>query len=175
MRQPIYRDPGFSERAVEMLKALGLLNWNVVEIGVHCRWLPRKVASEFAAECLRVCDEGHRDDLEWLAQFGEQLIHDIGPLLKSLAEKDERSEQRAIEAWRLVFIKSTLATEDSWDEKTDSLFLISSMFNDPDDMRALRKYTGPILDEYGNDVDPLDAATHLAEKLTADLTSEEGE
>jgi hypothetical protein len=148
--------------ALEALKRSGLLNWQVLLVGLENGWSQKTDLIQFAQDFIERSDKVD-EDVAAIA-LGESLSKEdlalqVVQYLKSRKENiPEVAQSDARDKWRFGFLIALLESDKSDEEKVAELQELYGQFGFPDDMSSCSIYSN-------DGVDPLKAARVVAQGL----------
>jgi hypothetical protein len=155
-------------RALELMKCLGLLNWKVLLTGWNWGWVTKTDLIGYAVD--RLQSDTDDNDVAVVSLAGAEDMNDeaIRRLLVRLAGGETEEDGSELEKWRLARLLELGETDLEWDQKVTRLEELGAEFGYPPDMRQCTRY-GPsqasmeagLASPADLSTDPLDAMGHV--------------
>ena len=151
-------------RVIQLMTAMGLLDWPAVIAGWDRHWLWRTDVVHLAVEWLVRNPDDDRIAVALLAGGEEYCDDEIRKLLMDVVGDSPMDERVAMDKWRLAVLSALAEKNLDWEDTVTQLEEIGAVFGAPEDMRLCTRY-GPseeaikrgAADASDLTVDPLDA------------------
>jgi hypothetical protein len=159
-------------RVIQLMTAMGLLDWQAVMVGWDHRWLSKADVVHFAVDWLLRDPDDNRVAVALLAGGEECGDDEIRRLLVDVIDDSQADEGVTMDKWRLAFLSALAEKDLGWECKVTLLEEIGAAFGAPADMRLCTRY-GPseraikkgLADASDLTVDPLDAMAKVIANL----------